>query len=265
MKYGLSVANFGSFAEPQQFVEFALAAEQAGWDGVFAWDHLAFVWGPPSADVWVLLTAAACATERVRLGPLITPVARRRPQILANTIATLDRLSGGRVVFGAALGGGHGEFSRFGEEEHARARADKLDEALVLLRRWWDGERVTHRGDHYVADDVKLDPLPVQARLPIWIGGNAPRAVRRAARFDGWAANTSGPDGMTMTPDELAEKLDAIERPDGFDVVVHGYAEPGDTTRPEAYARAGATWWLETIHDMRGSPDELLARVRSGP
>jgi alkanesulfonate monooxygenase SsuD/methylene tetrahydromethanopterin reductase-like flavin-dependent oxidoreductase (luciferase family) len=265
VKYGLSVANFGSFAEPRNFVDAARAAEEAGWEGVFVWDHLAFVWGPPSADVWVLLTAAACATERVLLGPLITPVARRRPQVLANTVATLDRLSGGRVVFGAALGGGHGEFSRFGEEEDARARAEKLDEALELLRRWWDGERVTHHGPSFVVEDVALAPTPLQDHLPIWIGGNAPRAVRRAARFDGWAANTSGPEGMTMSPDDLAEKLGSIDRGDAFDVIVHGYSEPGDRTRPESYERAGATWWLETLHDMRGSYDELLARVRSGP
>jgi hypothetical protein len=70
---------------------------------------------------------------------------------------------------------------------------------------------------------------------------------------------------MTMSPDQLREKLDAIGPPADFDVVVHGYSDSGDATRPDAYAAAGATWWLETIHDMRGSPDELLARVRRGP
>jgi alkanesulfonate monooxygenase SsuD/methylene tetrahydromethanopterin reductase-like flavin-dependent oxidoreductase (luciferase family) len=262
VKHGLSVANFGSFAEPRRFLDLCAVAEEAGWDGVFVWDHLAFVWGPPSADPWVLLAGAAAVTERIIVGPGVTPVARRRPQVLANQVATLDRLSGGRVVFGAGLGGGHGEFVRFGEDEDERVRAEKLDEGLDILRRLWDGERVTHRGKHYVVEDVELQPGPAQERLPIWIGGNSPRARRRAARHDGWAANTSGPDGMTMSPDELADGLASIERGAGFDVVVHGYRDRADVA---AYARAGATWWLETLHDMRGGYDELLALVRGGP
>ena len=262
MKRGLSVANFGSYAEPRRFVDLARAAEDAGWDGVFVWDHLAFVWGPPSADPWTLLAAAATTTVRIRLGTGVTPVARRRPQVLANQVATLDRLSGGRVVFGAGLGGGHGEFSRFGENEDEHVRAEQLDEGLVLLRRWFDGERITHRGAHYSVDDVVLQPPPLQAHLPIWIGGNAPRALRRAVRHDGWAPNTASPDGMTMSADELATRLRDLDHADRFDVAVHGY---GDRTDSAAYEKAGATWWLETIHDRRGTYDELLALVRRGP
>jgi probable F420-dependent oxidoreductase len=262
VKRGLSVANFGSYAEPRRFVDLARAAEDAGWDGVFVWDHLAFVWGPPSADPWVLLAAAASATTRIRLGPGVTPVARRRPQVLANQVATLDRLSSGRVVFGAGLGGGHGEFSRFGEDEEEHVRAERLDEGLALLRRWWDGERVTHRGVHFTVEDVVVQPAPLQAHLPIWIGGNAPRARRRAAQYDGWAPNTSSPDGMTMSPEELAAHVQELGRSDAFHIAVHGYGDRADVA---AYERAGATWWLEAIHDRRGTYDDLLALVRRGP
>src|SRR5918911_1561068 len=120
MRRGICLANIGTYADPRVGVELAQAAETAGWDGVFIWDHLAFVWGAPAADPWITLAAIAAATSRIRIGTAVTPVARRRPQVLAHEIATLDRLSGGRVIFGAGLGGGHGEFARFGEDEDER-------------------------------------------------------------------------------------------------------------------------------------------------
>ncbi len=266
MRYGLSAANFGTYAEPARVAELAATAEGAGWDGLFLWDHLAFAWGPPAGDPWLLLAAAAHATERLRLGTYVTPVTRRRPHVLAVTVATLDRLSGGRVVFGAGLGGNEREFAAFGEETDERVRAEQLDEALDLLRRWWRGEQVTHSGPHYVVHGVALAPLPLQQPLPIWIGGNAPRPLRRAARYDGWAANSSHHDRMTLTPDDVAERLATIEELrgglDGFDVVVQGLSDLAD---PAAYGEAGATWWLENVHDVRGPFDEMLALVASGP
>src|SRR5438094_7734160 len=158
MRWGICLANIGSFSDPRVPLELAVAAEARGWDGVFIWDHLAFVWGAPSADPWTTLAAIATSTERVRLGTAVTPVARRRPQVLANQVATLDVLSGGRVVFGAGLGGSPSEFGKFGEPTDAKLRASMLDEGLDLLRRLWSGEQVTHRGKHYIVDGVKLSP-----------------------------------------------------------------------------------------------------------
>lgn len=257
LRYGLAVANFGTYADPARFVELVRAAEAAGWEGIFVWDHLAYAWrrSQPTGDPWLLLTAAAGASERVRLGTLVTPLPRRRPHIVAMTVATLDRLSGGRVVFGAGLGGNERELAAFGEETDEHVRAEKLDEALDLLRCWWDGERVTHRGAHYRVDDVALAPTPLQPHLPIWIGGDSARARNRAGRFDGWAPNVSG-------PEQLTRRLEALERAEGFDVVVQGNSDRAD---PDAYARAGATWWLDSIHDQRGDFDALLRRVGEGP
>jgi probable F420-dependent oxidoreductase len=256
LRYGLSVANFGTYSDPARFVELALAAENAGWEGVFVWDHLAFAWGRPTADPWILLAAAASATERVLLGTLVTPLPRRRPQMVALTVATLDRLSGGRVVFGAGLGGNERELTAFGEEADDHIRAEQLDEALDLLRRWWNGERITHHGAHYTVDDVSVIPTPSQSHLPIWIGGDSSRARNRAGRFDGWAPNVS--DG----PQQLMRRLEGLERAKGFDVVVQGNS---DRTNPDEYARAGATWWLDSIHDQRGGFDAMLRRVGEGP
>jgi alkanesulfonate monooxygenase SsuD/methylene tetrahydromethanopterin reductase-like flavin-dependent oxidoreductase (luciferase family) len=177
-------------------------------------------------------------------------------------VATLDNLSGGRVIFGAGLGGSAAEFARFGEPADAKVRAAMLEEGLDLLRRLWSGEEVTHRGDHYTVEGVTLAPTPVQARLPVWIGGNRPASLRRAAKWDGWLADSADPTGMTLSPADVARSIDAMGRGDGFDVAVLGERERGD---PQAYERAGATWWLENLHDHRGSSDEVLALVTAGP
>jgi probable F420-dependent oxidoreductase len=262
MRYGLLVANVGTYSDPRNVVRLAESAEAASWEALLIWDHLAFVWGPPAADPWVTLAAVAASTERLRVGTGVTPVPRRRPQVLAHTVATLDVLSGGRAVFGAGLGGIASEFAAFGEATADRVRAEKLDEGLDLLRRLWAGERVAHRGPHFTVDGVTLAPLPLQKPLPIWVGGNSGRARARAARFDGWFADTSDPERMTIAPDELADRIGSLGRSDAFDVIVHGYSDRAD---PSAYARAGATWWLEDVHDRRGPFEELLGVVAAGP
>jgi alkanesulfonate monooxygenase SsuD/methylene tetrahydromethanopterin reductase-like flavin-dependent oxidoreductase (luciferase family) len=246
--------------------ELAAVAEASGWEAVLVWDHLGFVWGPPAADPWITLAAVAAATSQVRIGTAVTPVARRRPQVLAQQVATLDVFSNGRVIFGAGLGGATSEFGRFGEPEDPKVRAEMLDEGLGLLRRLWAGEEVQHRGAHYVVDGVTLAPTPVQERVPIWIGGNRPASLRRAARWDGWLADSSGFGGRMLAPDELERSIETIraarsgEGP--FDVAVLAQSDQGD---PAAYEPAGATWWLENLHDRRGSPEELTALVEAGP
>ena len=262
MRYGICLANAGTYSDPHEAVRVAVAAEEAGWDGLFLWDHLAFVWGPPAADPWVTLAAIASSTSTLRIGTAVTPVARRRPQVLAQQVATLDLLSGGRVVFGAGLGGVKSEFVKFGEPADDRVRAQKLDEGLDLLRSFWSGAEVTHHGEHYTVDGVTLAPTPVQERLPIWIGGNRPASLRRAARWDGWIADSADPTGMTLSPEEVARSIETIGRTDDFVVAVLGQADRGD---PAGYEQAGATWWLENVNDDRGPPQALLALVAAGP
>ena len=194
MRYGLLCANIGSYSDPRFVAELAADAEAAGWDGLFIWDHLAFAWGMPTADPWVTLTACALRTSRIVLGPGITPVPRRRVQDLALTLATLDRLSGGRVVFGAGLGGNRGEFERFGESFSRRRRVELLTDGLATLRAWFDGDEV---------NGIQLKPPPA-GRVPIWIGANSPEMLALASNYDGWFANSAGKDDMTMTPEDVA-------------------------------------------------------------
>jgi alkanesulfonate monooxygenase SsuD/methylene tetrahydromethanopterin reductase-like flavin-dependent oxidoreductase (luciferase family) len=260
VKFGILSSNIGSYSEPRTAVHVAQAAERAGWDAYLIWDHLAFVWDKPAADPWVTLGAVAASTERILIGTGVTPVARRRPQVVAHELATLDRLAPGRVVFGAGLGGGHGEFARFGENEDAHARAALLDEGLDVIRALLSGERVEHRGEHFTVDGVTLQPAP--ERLPIWIGGTSRKARDRAQRFDGWFADTASPSDMTTTPDELAALLADYSF---GDVAVMGYSQPGERELHDAYAEAGATWWIEQVHDGRGDLDAVLARVEAGP
>jgi probable F420-dependent oxidoreductase len=262
MRYGLLVANVGSYSDPRKVVQLARTAESTGWESLLIWDHLGFVWGPPAADPWVTLAAVAASTSKLLVGTGITPTPRRRPQVLAHQVATLDVLSRGRVIFGAGLGGIPSEFTAFGEEDAPRIRAEKLDEGLDLLRRLWSGERVEHRGDHYEVNDVTLAPPPIQQPLPIWIGGNSTRARARAARFDGWFADTSTAEQMRVSAEELRQLAAQLPARDGFDIIAHGHSDQVD---PRAYEDAGTTWWLEDIHDQRGSFDELLQLVEAGP
>jgi probable F420-dependent oxidoreductase len=255
MLHGVCLANIGTYSDPRAAVRVAVAAEKSGWDGLFVWDHLAFAWGPPAADPWVTLAAVASATSALRIGTAVTPVARRRPQVLAQQVATLDLLSDGRVVFGAGLGGVESEFAKFGEPTDARVRAEKLDEGLDLLRRFWSGDEVTHHGKHYTVEGVRLAPVPVQERVPIWIGGNKPASRRRAARWDGWIPDSTYPPGAGVSPQDIVQGQ-------ALDVAVIGDSVRTD---PHPFAEAGATWWLETVHDQRGSPEEMVRLIEGGP
>ena len=191
MRFAVDVPNFGDFADPRLFADLARRTEEAGWDGLFVWDHVTHSKQARRqiADPWVLLTAAALATQRIRLGPMITPVPRRRVSKLAREVTTLDRLTGGRMILGVGLGAPvPDEYGTFGEPTDLRLLAAHLDEGLEALNLLWSGEPVTFRGEHVVVDDVAFLPTPVQRpRVPIWVAGIWPAKapMRRAARWDG--------------------------------------------------------------------------------
>lgn len=225
---GIFLAPFDELADPRVLVSLAERAEAAGWEGFFLWDHMAYE-APVRAlaDPWVAMAAVACATSRLKIGALVTPLARRRVQKLARECVTLDQLSGGRLVFGAGLGGDKGgELSRFGEELDPRERARLLDDGLARLRGYWGGG---------------LEPRPVAGHIPIWLAARWPndRPVRRAARFDGLF-----PIDM-RDPGDLAEMVARVRELrggslEGYDVVVTNPA--GTDCRP--WEQAGATWCL---------------------
>ncbi|WBQ05885.1 LLM class flavin-dependent oxidoreductase [Kribbella sp. CA-293567] len=192
LKYAVWVPLFDDLADPRFIAQLAASAETAGWDALFVWDHVR--WRQPVraiADPWITLTAAAMVTEKLRLGPMVTPLARRRPAIVARQTASLDVLSNGRLTLGVGIGGDRfgEEFSRFGDEVDDRLRAEMTDESLAVLRSAWSGQPVRHRGAHYTVDEVEFLPRPVQdGGIPIWIAGfpGNLRPRRRAARYDGF-------------------------------------------------------------------------------
>ena len=158
----VGVPNVGPFGDPRLLVELAVAAEEHGWDGFFVWDHQ--LWHDPDwavADPVVTLSAIAARTARVRIGILVNVLARRRVGKVARESVTLDRLSGGRLVFGAGLGAYAGEFTAFGESGDARERAGRLDESLTLLDALWHGAPVSMHGEYLTAVDVTMRPRPV--------------------------------------------------------------------------------------------------------
>ena len=254
--------NLPPFAPASTLVELAVDAEAAGWDGVFFWDHL--TWVPEFRldvfDPWVLLGAVAVRTERVTLGTMVTPLARRRPWKVAKELTTLDHLSGGRAVLGVGLGvPAHADFGAFGEPEAARHRATVLDEGLTVLDGLLRGP-VEHDGEHFHVH-TDLLPRPVQRPRPrIWVAGEMPhrRPLERATRWDGFAPLAL--DGA-LTPEALAGYLDGVERPAGWDVVV---ARAGEATAAD-YEQAGATWLVDGIFPQPDWIDTLRAAIRRGP
>lgn len=196
-------ALFDDLADPRVVARLASEAEEAGWDGCFVWDQLC--WRSPVrqvADPWIALAAIATATERLRLGPMVSVLARRRPAKVARETATLDRLSDGRLTLGVGLGSDRfaGELSRTGEQLDDRTRGRMLDESLAILSAAWSGEPVRHRGEHYVVDDITFLPRPVQRPgVPVWAAGfpGNVKPIRRAAQLDGFfPANLEHPDQL---------------------------------------------------------------------
>jgi alkanesulfonate monooxygenase SsuD/methylene tetrahydromethanopterin reductase-like flavin-dependent oxidoreductase (luciferase family) len=285
VRFGLSIANIGPYADPRLVADLASDAEAAGWDGAFVWDHLVFVkaWHAEVGDPWTILAAVALATQRVRLGPMVTPLPRRRPQVVARQTATLDRLSGGRLVFGAGLGEpADDEYGSFGEPVDPRLRAAMLDEGLEILAALWSGEPVTCHGTHYTVDDVTFLPRPVQVpRIPVWIAATVgrERPLRRAARWDGVHPVKYGPDGadLPLEPGDVEAMLADVRRfrRDGglsaapFDMVAlgeTGESGRGATARACAeLADAGATWWLQGVSPRGGDVETMRRLVRDGP
>jgi alkanesulfonate monooxygenase SsuD/methylene tetrahydromethanopterin reductase-like flavin-dependent oxidoreductase (luciferase family) len=263
MKRGVFLPPFGSFGDAVDLLHLALTAEQAGWDGFFLWDHLMHRVDGPYLDAWIALAAIAARTDRIRLGPLVTPVPRRRPWKLAREAVSLDHLSGGRLVLGVGIGTDHSrEFSAFGESGNDRTRAELLDEALDIITSLWAGERVHHTGAHFDVDGVRFLPRPLQQpRIPIWCAAHWPNRapLRRAARYDGVV-----PVGE-IPPTAVSELVSEVRRhrttDDPFDVAIPSWT----TTAPAAdYEHAGTTWWLEAFQ-----PDTPLetaqAVVQRGP
>jgi alkanesulfonate monooxygenase SsuD/methylene tetrahydromethanopterin reductase-like flavin-dependent oxidoreductase (luciferase family) len=248
-KRGIFLAPFDELVDPGTLAELASRAEQRGWDGFFLWDHIKY--RPPVravADPWIALAAIACATDRLRIGPLVTPLSRRRVQKVARETVTLDHLSRGRLTLGVGLGSDRNdELEPFGEVVDPRERARLLDQGLERLSTFWAGE---------------FQPTPVQEpRIPVWVAGRWPnrRPVQRAARWDGmFPIDLGGPDDLAALATEIRDLRAGREDP--FDLVAE--IQPGGAAEP--WEAAGATWVL-TDFELQPRLDEVREAIEAGP
>jgi alkanesulfonate monooxygenase SsuD/methylene tetrahydromethanopterin reductase-like flavin-dependent oxidoreductase (luciferase family) len=277
LHFGILVPNFGDCCgSARELAELAVEGEKCGWDGFFIFDQILYSSGDsvPVVDPWIALTAIALKTDRIRIGTLATPIARRRPWKVARETVSLDHLSAGRLVLGVGLGDpADMEFTSFGENSEDRIRAAKLDEGLEILVGLWRGERFSYQGEYYAVENVQFLPRSLQSpRIPIWVAGRWPRRrpFLRAARWDGvFPLGLSR--GSKLNPDELQNVIAFIRdhRPStsSYDVIATSGAEGHveDHQVLSAYAAAGATWWMKDMRRWRNSRDELRIQIRKRP
>jgi alkanesulfonate monooxygenase SsuD/methylene tetrahydromethanopterin reductase-like flavin-dependent oxidoreductase (luciferase family) len=256
------------------FRDAAIAADEAGWDSVWTWDHLLAIFGPweqPIFEGWSVLSALGPLTKRVRLGLMVGANTFRKPGLTAKLATTLDHVSSGRAILGIGGAWFEREHEAFGIPDWGPVgeRLDRLDESVMLLRRLLDGERFSHTGTFYTLTDALCEPRPIQPHLPILVGGSGPRKTLRttALRADAW--NTSG------TVDEVRAKVeileghcadvgrnpDEIERTISFPIVIRDTADDAQEAYTASLERNG-TDNMGDVPIILGSPELVAERLR---
>ncbi len=261
MDFGLILPNFGPRASAQSLFATAQAAERLGFHSLWATDHILL----PEQDserfghlyeAFITLAVLAGVTQRVRLGVSCLVLPLRDPMLVAKQVAALDALSGGRAMLCVCAGWSQGEFVNLGQPFHERGR--RLDEAIAVLRALWrsEGEPVDFDGRFFRFRNAVFSPRPRQpGGPPLWVGGNSPAALRRAARLgDGWHA--TGLDAATMA--ERAARLheQVVERPFTLSVRVH---LSFDGSNPLARLVGAPQEMAETLQAYRDAGLDLLA------
>lgn len=244
LNHGLGL---GGLTGGDQIIECAVAADDAGWDGVFHMDHLIDYAASspdehqPFYDPWITLAAIASKTEYVTLGAGVTPIPRRQPWQLARNLATLDQLSDGRVMLGAGLGA-PADYESFGREYDQKRLAREYEEALDVITGLWSGDPFSYDGEFFSIDQAVMRPTPVQEpRIPIVIGGWWPfrGPFQRGARWDGIFPNWPSMHCQAPYLEDLPQHM--------RDVVP---AEPSHGTEVREM--------LSYYHDLTGDPGEVI-------
>lgn len=209
--------RFGIWASPtwtwEETHELVAHCERTGWDAAYFADHFMPMGQedrPADGDTiecWSVLAGIAATVPRLRLAPLVTSVTYRHPAVLANIAAAVDQISGGRLTLGIGAGWQVNEHTAYGIPlGSAKERMDRLEEACQVLTSLLRENRTTFHGRYFVVEDAPNQPAPVQAKLPLLVGGGGERrTLRIAARFaDQW--------NYWTTPDVLAQKLGVLDR-----------------------------------------------------
>src|SRR6266571_7735289 len=274
MQYGI-ILEGGDF---RTFGEQAREAEAAGWDAVFVADALAMVQPFDWFDPWVVLTAMAMSTERIRIGTMITPPSRRRPWKLARETSTLDQLSNGRLILSVGLGAAEHDagFCKVGEQMDLKVRAQMMDESLSIMAGLWRGKPFKFSGEYFKIEKMTQTPPPVQKpRIPIWVIGVWPKdkSMQRALRWDGIIPQKyrPSPSDMMLKPGDIeaiTKYVDEHRKQRGAFDIVAGRPTPGKNRKKareivRSFEEAGATWWIES--SWSGDYNEVRARIKQGP
>jgi probable F420-dependent oxidoreductase len=256
MKYGICLPNFTDLASPEAIEAAADAAERLGWEAVWTTDHVLVDRSDVAADYRInfdaILTLAWVGARHpgLRLGTSVIVVPQRNAVELAKELASLDALSGGRVIAGVGVGWNRKEFTNLGMADRFHERGAYLTETIDLWRHLWSGSSEPFPGRFHPLDDFVFNPLPPQgAGLPIWIGGRSEPALRRAGRMaDGYLSSSTGPDAYAKRLPVIRAAAEAAGRPmPALSARVHvdfGSSGPG------------------SYYAMRGTPDEVGAEVR---
>jgi alkanesulfonate monooxygenase SsuD/methylene tetrahydromethanopterin reductase-like flavin-dependent oxidoreductase (luciferase family) len=273
MKHGLFLPAFDGLADAAKMADLAVLAEEEGWDGFFVWDHIRY---PATVrdilDPYVCLALMAAQTSRIILGPMVTPLIRRRPQVLARQAVTLDRLSRGRLVMGFGIGDDYpgGELACFGELTDAIERGRALNEGLSIFQGLVSGEEVNITGEFFKAHEVAFHPTAFRAEgIPVWTAGRWPNPapIRRAARYQGMMV-------IQMTEPEQVDDLKAQLVGAGadlehFDIALWGQRDEKMVYREDEryaqWAQAGVTWFLTGPGPFNLVYDEVREYVAAGP
>lgn len=282
MKFGISISNLGIYSDFDGMVALAQDAEEAGWDGIFPWDHIlhkpkAGLW---VVDPWIMLTAIAANTEKIMLGPMVTPLARRRPWKVARESVSLDHLSKGRLILGVGLGSVvRQDFQRFGEEINSKIRGEKLDESLEILLGLWRGDPFCFSGKYYAIEEgTTFLPKPYgdKDRIPIWVGGGKwswhMKPFRRAAKFDGTFPEYTDRNGEKVTKyfENVAKYVKQYRgKLENFDFITLGKAPQRKTLVKEYFEPILEsniiTWWVERVYSWKGDLEQKRRKIREGP
>jgi alkanesulfonate monooxygenase SsuD/methylene tetrahydromethanopterin reductase-like flavin-dependent oxidoreductase (luciferase family) len=267
MKFGISVANFLVSTTPQDYIELAKGAEDAGWDGFFLWDHINWREGKPNHDPWILLAAIASHTNEIRIGTAVTPLPRRRPHKIARETVTIDHLSKGRLILGVGLGWPpKKEFQAFGEPTDKLVRAKMLDESLEIITGLWRGQPLDYKGECFTMEGVQFKPTPFENRqIPIWVAGSWPKRspFRRAAKYQGVV-----PIG-TRNSEDFRNMMNYVKRhrktKESFDWVSSSsyLSGPKRNHYVSEFKDVGANWYVESWGVQPF--EKQMKRIQRGP
>jgi probable F420-dependent oxidoreductase len=274
MRYGIHLPQYGRVASGEAVATAARHAEELGFTDVWVSDHIVHPAeqsypSPFLLDPFATLSWAAAVTERVQIGTSVLVVPQHNPVWRANHLASVDLMSGGRLIVGAGIGWSEREYDALGHSFHDRGK--RLDEILDLWRAAWRDDPTTFTGQHYAFEDIRFLPKPAH-EIPIWIGGGVEAAFRRAVeKGDGFHV-------VGLKPDEVAPIAERLRRdrpepeftisartgwdPQGMD--------PGLIAEEDAAFKAAgvqhmvAAPWQKDLPDWLRSMDLLAEIVRPG-